>query len=127
MPKQPKKQAVKKKRIGLGRRLFPNISRRLYASKLIKDVFKAEFGKKLATVTLYGSVAVGKAKARSDIDLNIFVEGWARLPDQRKHDAFWRLRGKIDKMTNEGGYRVDFSIHDSAGPIPAKGDKKIFG
>jgi len=131
MQKQPKKPVVVKKKpskfVRFGRRVFPTTSRKIYAGKLVKNVFKAEFGKNLGTVTLYGSVARGEAKVKSDIDLNVFVKEWADLPDKRKHDAFWNLRNKVDKMAKEGGFRVDFHIHDAAGTLLAKGDKKIFG
>ncbi len=131
MRNKPKKPTVVKKRpskfVRVGRRVFPTSSRRHYANALVKNVFKKQFGKSLSSVTLHGSVAMGKAKLKSDIDMNIFVKSWADYPDQKKHEVFWKIRKKIDKMTEEGGFRIDFLIFDVYGEGVAKKDKKIYG
>jgi uncharacterized protein len=59
--------------------------------------WQAEFGERLVSVVLFGSVARGTARAESDIDLLVVAEGFPRsLRDRRRplHEAWTRVRAE---------------------------------
>ncbi len=78
---------------------------------MLVDALKERFGEDLVSVVLYGSVASGRARKDSDIDLLIVAKGLPR-GSLKRQEAFMEAEKALEKPLEDlwgQGYHVDFS------------------